>query len=63
MQIVKLTTDNIARVEAMIMTNFGYAKSGDVNARPTFKKNGDEDSSGSTAYWMNELKNALISNK
>ncbi|MEG1565666.1 MAG: hypothetical protein RR342_02890, partial [Bacilli bacterium] len=28
---VKLTTDNIARVEAMIMTDFGYAKSGDVN--------------------------------
>ena len=30
MQIVKLTTDNIARVEAMIMTDSGYAKSGDI---------------------------------
>lgn len=60
-QIVKLTTDNIARVEAMIMTDSGYAKSGDVNACPTYKKNGEEDYSGSTAYWMIELKRALES--
>ena len=49
-QIFKLTTDNIARVEAMIMTDSGYAKSGNVNACPTYKKNGEEDYSGSTAY-------------
>jgi len=61
MQIVKLTTDNIARVEAMIMTDSGYAKSGDINACPTHKKNGLEDYSGSTAYWMTELKKALES--
>ena len=61
MQIVKLTTDNIARVEAMIMTDSGYAKSGDINACPTFKKNGIEYYSGSTAYWMTELKKALES--
>ena len=60
-QIAKLTTDNIARVEAMIMTDSGYAKSGDVNACPTYKKNGEEDYSGSTAYWMTELKKALES--
>ena len=59
MQIVKLTTDNIARVEAMIMTDSGYAKSGDINACPTYKKNGEEDYSGSTAYWMTQLKQAL----
>lgn len=57
MQIVKLTTDNIARVEAMIMTDSSYAKSGDINACPTYKNNGIEDYSGSTAYWMTELKN------
>lgn len=62
MQIVKLTTDNVARVEAMIMTDSGYAKSGDINACPTYKKNGEEDYSGSTAYWMNQLKNALERN-
>ena len=61
-QIVKLTTDNIARVEAMIMTDSGYAKSGDVNACPTYKRNGEENYSGSTAYWMNQLKNALERN-
>lgn len=59
MQIVKLTTDNIARVEAMIMTDSGYAKSGDINAMPTYKKSGEEDYSGSTAYWMTSLKKAL----
>ncbi len=63
MQIVKLTTDNIAKVEAMIMTDSGYAKSGDVNAIPTYKKNGEEDYSGSTAYWMTRLKVALENNK
>ena len=61
MQIVKLTTDNIARVEAMIMTDSGYAKSGDINACPTFKMNGEENYSGSTAYWMTRLKKALDS--
>lgn len=62
LQIVKLTTDNIARVEAMIMTDSGYAKSGDINAGPTYKKNGEEDYSGSTAYWMTKLKCALENN-
>lgn len=38
MQIVKLTTDNVARVEAMIMTDSGYTKTGDINACPTHKK-------------------------
>ena len=61
MKIVKLTTDNIARVEAMIMTDSGYAKSGDVNAGPTRKKNGREDYPGSTAYWMTQLKNEIES--
>lgn len=62
MHIVKLTTDNIARAGTMIMTDFSYAKSGDVNAKPTIKKNGDEDYYGSTAYWMVELKKALGGN-
>lgn len=62
MQIVKLTTDNIARVEAMIMTDSGYSKSGDINAGPTYKKNGVEEYSGSTAYWMTKLKYALENN-
>ena len=62
MKSVKLTTDNIARVEAMIMTDSGYAKSGDINASPTYKKNGEEEYSGSTAYWMTKLKYALENN-
>lgn len=55
MHIVKLTTDNIARVEAMIMTDSSYAKSGDVSVKPTIKKNDDKDYSGSIAYigWSN----------
>ena len=62
MQIVKLSTDNIARIEAMIMTDSGYAKSGDINAGPIYKKNGEEEYSGSTAYWMNKLKYSLENN-
>ena len=58
-EIVKLTTDNIAKIEAMIMTDSGYSKSGDINACPTFKRNGKMDYFGSTAYWMTKLKYAI----
>ena len=42
-----------------MMTDSGYAKSGNKNAMPTYKKNGEEDYSGSTAYWIARLKDAL----
>lgn len=58
-QIVKLTTDNVARVEAMIMTDSGYAKSSDINFGPTYNRNGEEDYPGSTAYWMTKLRYEL----
>lgn len=58
-QIVKLTTDNVARVEAMIMTDSGYAKSSDINSGPTYNRNGEEDYPGSTAYWMTKLRYEL----
>ena len=44
------------------MTDSGYAKSGDVNVGPTYKKNDGEECSGSTAYWMTKLKYALENN-
>ena len=58
-KIVKLITDNIAKIESMIMTDSGHSKSGDVNAYPTFKRNGKMDYFGSSAYWMTKLKFAI----
>lgn len=54
--LVELTHENVAKVEAMIRNNFSYIKSYDENAGPTENKNGKEVYSGSTAYWMTKLK-------
>lgn len=54
--LVDLTLDNVAKVEAMIRNDSSYIKSYDENAEPTESKNGKEVYSGSTAYWMTQLK-------
>lgn len=55
-ELVQLTDENVAKVEAMIRNNSSYIKSYDENAGPTENKNGKEVYSGSTAYWMTKLK-------
>ena len=51
--LVKLSKENVAIVEAMIQNDSRYRKSGDKNAEPDKKKK----YGGSTAYWMTQFKN------
>ena len=53
--LVALTSDNVARVEAMISSDSNYLKSEDKTAEPHGSYG------GSTAFWMSELKKYLIS--
>ena len=53
-KLVALTTDNVARVEAMIYTDSSYSRSGDENAKPKGKN-----IKGSSAYWFKRLKEKL----
>ena len=46
LELVALTIENVAKVEAMIQNDSAYRKSSDKNAGP------DKDYKGSTAYWM-----------
>lgn len=52
-ELVALTLDNVAKVEAMIQNDAAYLNSGNIN----FSENG-----GSTAYWMRKLRNYINSN-
>ena len=64
--IAQLTIDNVARTEAMFQTDSSYKKTVDKNAKPIKypKKQTDEFKyGGSTAYWMNQLKDVLIDNQ
>lgn len=56
-KLAELTENNVAIVEAMIRNDSAYIKSSDVKACPSGKY------SGSTAYWMTELKNYLFLNQ
>lgn len=49
-KLVEITLDNVAHIEAIIRNDSNYAKSSDKNAGP------QKSYSGSTAYWMTELK-------
>ncbi|MDR0933025.1 MAG: hypothetical protein LBM70_08425 [Victivallales bacterium] len=55
----KLSRDNVAKVEAMFKHDQKYSRSSDPNAGPADKPK----YSGSVAYWMKELTDALKSNK
>lgn len=55
--LVELSLDNVAKVEAMICNDSAYLKAADKRAGPTSKY------SGSTAYWMTKLKIFLEQNK
>lgn len=58
-ELVQLTDENVAKVEAMIRNDSSYIKSFDKNAEPTENNNGKEVYSGSTAYWMTKLKDII----
>lgn len=58
--LAKLTRDNVAIVEAMIRNDSAYIHSTDVNAVPTYNRIGEIKYGGSSAYWMTQLKTALL---
>lgn len=58
-ELVELSLDNVAIVEAMRQNDSAYIKSGNPNAVPIFKRDGSTKYGGSTAYWMTKLKSFL----
>ncbi|MBD5096100.1 MAG: hypothetical protein HDT40_03680 [Lachnospiraceae bacterium] len=61
--LVKLTTDNVAIVEAMIRNDSAYIHSSDVKALPIYNTKNEVKYGGSSAYWMTKLKDDLINNE
>ena len=61
--LAKLTSNNVAIVEAMIRNDSAYIKSTDIKAVPKFNKKNKMVYGGSSAYWMTLLKDVLIENK
>ena len=64
--IVKLTRENVAKVEAMIRNDSAYYKAFDKDAKPIKfprKKPEEYKYGGSTAYWVKQLKEILIEGK
>ena len=55
-KLVELSQRNVAIIEAMIRNDSAYLKSSDINQGRITSKKGNITYSGSTAYWMNQLK-------
>lgn len=62
-KVVKLTSDNVARVEAMIRTDSDYKDSSDINKKILIDKNGKVKYIGSSSYWLRQLKELLDSSE
>ena len=63
LELVELTIDNVARIEAMIQNDSVYQKSADPLAVPirySRKKTNEYKYGGSTAYWITQLKDIMI---
>lgn len=60
-KIVKLTRDNVARVEAMIRYNSDYRDAGDENKGIIKNKKGEIKYIGSSTYWLKQLKEIIYS--
>jgi len=60
--IVKLTSDNVARVEAMIATDSDYKNSWDDEKNIMYKRNGKVKYIGSSHYWLKQLKEIIDTN-
>lgn len=61
-KLVELSKRNVAIVEAMIRNDSAYNKSADINKGPSKTYSG-KNYSGSTGYWMTELKKYLAKEK
>ena len=69
--ILEISIDNVARIEAIIRLDSNYNRSGDINAKPEYatyqkgEKKGKKYTkyAGSTAYWMTQLNKYLLGNK
>lgn len=62
-KIVKLTRDNVAKVNAYISTDSDYKDSNNINKGPIFYKNkGKIKYVGSSSYWLNNLKQYIDTN-
>ncbi len=62
-KIVKLTRDNVARIEAIIRTDSDYRDSKDITKEIVFDKKGNIKYYGSSSYWLNQLNEIIYSNK
>ncbi len=66
LEIVDLTLDNVARIEAMIQNDSDYKKTANPESKPEKyprKKTDEYKYGGSTAYWITQLKDILIYDK
>lgn len=62
-RILKLTKDNVARMEAIIKIDSNYKDSNDINKKILYDKNNKIKYNGSSSYWLNQLKEIIYSNK
>ena len=62
-ELVELTLDNVAKVEAMIKSDSAYLRASDPNAGPSFNSKENLEYSGSAPFWMSLLKKALDDRK
>lgn len=62
-KIVKLTRQNVAKVEAMISTDSDYKNSWDKQRKIVYKKDGTVKYIGSSHYWLSQLKEIICENK
>ncbi len=58
-KIVKLTSDNVSRVEAMISTNSDYRRIQSDDNERTYNKNGKLKYLGSSRFWILQLKEII----
>ncbi|WP_044937764.1 hypothetical protein [Pseudobutyrivibrio sp. LB2011] len=61
-KLAKLTRDNVAIVEAMILNDSAYIHSTNKTARPEYNRKNEIKYGGSSAFWMTQLKNVLLGN-
>ncbi len=62
-ELVVLSRDNVAKVEAMICNDSSYLQTSNKEAKPEISSNGKLKYGGSSAYWMSQLKQVLIHGK
>ena len=62
-ELVKLTLDNVAKVEAMIQNDSAYIRASKSDAGPDFNSKGTLEYSGATPFWMSLLREALEDRK